>query len=309
MNNKDYIIPSNLPDIIPEGDMPGDKILITDLHLLKTKRIFPLLIEDLNNKELLEEGKRWVVSIFGGSGTGKSEIAAILAYYFSQNGKSSYILSGDNYAIRTLYENNYERINLFREAGVKALIKEGLYNFQVKEVLDDLWLDYKDFDEKLGKSYSFWPMYFKAGCKVLADYLGSKAEMDFDHVSGVIKDFKAGKSNSMLKRKGEKAFDVWYEGVDFTNTDILFIEWVLGNSKHITGIDSSVLLDSIPEETIEHRRSRARDSFIDDPYVMTVLHYEGKRVEESVNEDTIIINNQGEIINYSDYQELLKKRP
>ena len=36
-----------IPDDIPHGDMPGDKIEIGESHIAKAKTIFPLLIKEL----------------------------------------------------------------------------------------------------------------------------------------------------------------------------------------------------------------------------------------------------------------------
>ncbi|MBR4484934.1 MAG: adenylyl-sulfate kinase, partial [Erysipelotrichaceae bacterium] len=87
--------PELSPDM-PHGDMPGDKIKIDDGHIQKATTIFPLLI-----KELKKENKdKVVVSVFGGSGVGKSEIASLLTYYLQSAGIGAYVLSGDNYPRR-----------------------------------------------------------------------------------------------------------------------------------------------------------------------------------------------------------------
>ena len=57
-----------LPDEIPHGDMPGDKVEIGEKHIRKAQTIFPLLMERL---EALDSD-RAVVSVYGGSGVGKS---------------------------------------------------------------------------------------------------------------------------------------------------------------------------------------------------------------------------------------------
>jgi len=63
-----------LPEVVPIGDMPGDKVRIGDEHIQKAQTIFPLLL-----KELADGGRdRYVVSVYGGSGVGKSEIASLL---------------------------------------------------------------------------------------------------------------------------------------------------------------------------------------------------------------------------------------
>ena len=67
-----------LPAEIPHGDMPGDKVLITESHVAKAKTILPALVDKmiaaLENKPL----QRCVLSVCGGSGVGKSETASLL---------------------------------------------------------------------------------------------------------------------------------------------------------------------------------------------------------------------------------------
>ena len=76
-----------VPDIkgdIPHGDMPGDKVEINEEHIKKAKVIFPWLVELL--KEEAGKGKdKIVITVCGGSGVGKSEIASIIAYYLTRD--------------------------------------------------------------------------------------------------------------------------------------------------------------------------------------------------------------------------------
>ena len=85
-----------LPDEIPHGDMPGDKVEIGEKHIRKAQTIFPLLMERL---EALDSD-RAVVSVYGGSGVGKSEIASLLSFYLNAAGIGAYTMSGDNYPHR-----------------------------------------------------------------------------------------------------------------------------------------------------------------------------------------------------------------
>ena len=76
-----YALPEVTADI-PHGDMPGDKIGIDEGHVKKAGVIFPELL-----KKLQENGQeKAVLSVCGGSGVGKSEIASILGYYFRELG-------------------------------------------------------------------------------------------------------------------------------------------------------------------------------------------------------------------------------
>lgn len=106
-----------LPEVVPSGDMPGDKVRIGDEHIQKAQTIFPLLL-----KELAAGGRdRYVVSVYGGSGVGKSEIASLLTYYLNEAGIRSYTMSGDNYPHRIPELNDAERERTYEEGGVEAL--------------------------------------------------------------------------------------------------------------------------------------------------------------------------------------------
>ena len=39
-----------IPEDIPHGDMPGDKIEIGESHIAKAKTIFPILVKELQEK-------------------------------------------------------------------------------------------------------------------------------------------------------------------------------------------------------------------------------------------------------------------
>ncbi|MBR3557106.1 MAG: ATP-binding protein, partial [Oscillospiraceae bacterium] len=116
-----------LPDEIPHGDMPGDKIVIGEDHIRKAQLLFPRLLEAL--KEL--EGEKAVVSVFGGSGVGKSEIASLLAWYLKDIGVGSYVISGDNYPRRIPLYNDAERLSIFRVGGLRGLDASGYLGLAV----------------------------------------------------------------------------------------------------------------------------------------------------------------------------------
>ena len=112
-----------LPEDLPHGDMPGDKIVVGEDHIRKAQLLFPRLMDALRQRE----GQKAVVSVFGGSGVGKSEIASLLAWYLRSEGVGSYVISGDNYPRRIPLYNDAERLSIFRAAGLKGLLAEGLY--------------------------------------------------------------------------------------------------------------------------------------------------------------------------------------
>jgi len=123
---------------LPHGDMPGDKIKINETHIEKACKIFPRLLELLI--PVTEENfcERAVVSICGGSGVGKSEIASLLAHYIGRMGIGGYILSGDNYPHRIPMHNDVERLRIFRYSGIRGLISGGYYSNERYQILKEL---------------------------------------------------------------------------------------------------------------------------------------------------------------------------
>ncbi len=63
--------------------MPGDKIDISDSHVSKANKIFPVLVKRVQEHMLTNMADKLVISVYGGSGVGKSEIASLLSYYFN----------------------------------------------------------------------------------------------------------------------------------------------------------------------------------------------------------------------------------
>lgn len=104
---------------IPHGDMPGDVVHINGTHISKAQTIFPILLRLLKGFS----GNRAVVSVYGGSGVGKSEVASVLCFYLNALGVQAYTMSGDNYPHRIPKYNDMERERVFREDGEQALRK------------------------------------------------------------------------------------------------------------------------------------------------------------------------------------------
>lgn len=114
----------NIPKIadpakIQTGDMPGDKIKIEERHILKANKIFQEVMKWLALMD--SEGNKLVISVYGGSGVGKSEIASVLAYYLNHYKIGTYILSGDNYVRRRPELNDEERLRILNDEGLLAL--------------------------------------------------------------------------------------------------------------------------------------------------------------------------------------------
>ena len=91
-------LPQKAADM-PQGDMPGDAVHISEAHRTKANAIFPLLLPQLAEICARNPYGRAVITVCGGSGSGKTGAAALLGYYFKQIGIGSYVLSGDNLSL------------------------------------------------------------------------------------------------------------------------------------------------------------------------------------------------------------------
>ena len=287
-----------LQEDMPHGDMPGDKIKIDEGHCRKAAVIFPHLIEELKK----ENKEKVVVSVFGGSGVGKSEIASLLTYYLQEEGIGAYVLSGDNYPKRIPLYNDAERFSRFRAAGLRGLLEAKLYNKEVQEALNGLWKDEKDPDPKLMEIYPWLSAYQKAGRAALKKYLGTDEEQDYEEVNAIIKAFKEGREKIYLKRMGRSEDERWYDEIDFSNTNVLVIEWTHGGNGALKGIDIPILLNSTPEETREHRRLRARDGKTDSAFTTMVLEIEQEELFDRAKYAKIIVSKSGEFMDRSDFE-------
>ena len=284
---------------VPTGDMPGDKVQIEDTHVAKARVIFPELWRLLD--PLLADGGRAVVAVCGGSGVGKSEIGSLLAYGLNALGVGAYVLSGDNYPRRIPAVNDAERLRTFRVGGVQGLVARGAYDGAVRNQLAALVASDRDADPAEIAAHPWLSAYQKAGRRALAGYLGTPAETDFDEVSGILAAFHAGAAELMLKRMGRTPDQLWYDAVDVRDVRVVVVEWTHGNSDQLTGVDIPVLLNSTPEETLAHRRSRSRDGAVDSPFTTMVLEIEQEKLRAQAPKARIIVAKSGELLDYDGY--------
>ena len=284
---------------IPEikgGDMPGDVCLIKPVHLDKANCMFPKLWEQLQNTLTENAHGRAVVSICGGSGTGKTECAQLIVYMLQQLNVRAYALSGDNYPYRIPKYNDAERLNIFRNEGIRELLALNIYSDQVCDELKVLQKADKDSDPAEVEAHPWLARYQQAGDAGLKSYLGTHREHDFAGLSAIITQFKAGANSIYLKRMGREETSCWYECVDFSNTSVLIVEWTHGNSDNLRGIDIPVLLYSTPEETLAHRKARGRDKGADSPFTTRVLNIEGEMLRAQAHRAKIIVSNKNTLM-------------
>lgn len=288
---------------IPHGDMPGDKVEINQGHIDKANTIFPLLVP-LAAEAAAQTG-RAVIAVCGGSGVGKSETASLLSHYFRSAGVGAYTLSGDNYPHRIPMYNDAERVRIFRVGGMRGMLEAGVYTAVATVGLHAMWAAESDADPMEAARRDWLRVYQAEGRKALAEYLGTPAEQDYDELSAIIARFKAGDDTLMLKRMGRTEDERWYEAVDVSQTSVLVIEWTHGNSDFLQGVDIPVLLNSTPEETRAHRRSRARDGKTDSAFTTMVLEIEQAELDSCAHKAKIIISKSGEVLTYDQYRRLM----
>ena len=285
-----------LPEDIPHGDMPGDKICIGEDHIRKASLLFPKLAEAL--KEL--EGGKAVVSVFGGSGVGKSEIASLLGWYLRCAGIGSYVISGDNYPRRIPMYNDAERLSIFRAWGLKGLLEAGLYSSDLQKALDLMWPRGLDADASYGADIPWLATYQAAGRKALSAYLGTPQEQDYAELNAIIAAFRRGESPLWLKRMGRTEEERWYDPVDMADTRVLILEWTHGGNPALRGIDIPIFLNSTPEETREHRRKRARDGKTDSAFTTMVLEIEQEELRRAAPSARFILSKAGQFLRPED---------
>jgi alpha-galactosidase len=303
-NTKTWSIPEIGQDI-PHGDMPGDKVDIGQDHINKSEIVFRELLKKLPVVFESSESSRAVITVCGGSGVGKSEIASLISYYLNQLGIGSYTLSGDNYPRRIPKYNDAERLRIFRQSGVRALVEADMLNADIYGILRELQEKDEDADKNHIEKHPWFKTYLDGAIGGLKGYLGTKNEIDFDEITDIVKQFKAGSNEIWLKRMGRTECDLWYEKVDFSKISVLVIEWTHGNSDNYEGVDIPVLLNSTPEETLAHRRSRNRDGKTDSPFTMRVLEIEQQMLDTQAHKAKIIISKSGELLTYDEYKALM----
>ncbi len=294
-------------DLIPKGDMPGDKIQIDSNHIEKAQLMFPTLLDHLIPMLNEHPYQRIVISVCGGSGVGKSETASLLSYYLNKMNIGSYILSGDNYPRRIPKYNDAERLRVYRQSGIRGLIASGEYNEDKKEILRQLQESGNDSNPDYVKEYTWLSIYQQAGRNGLKNYLGSSNETNFDELNSIVSQFKNGSDYIHLKRMGRTDTELWYDLIDFRDKNIMIVEWTHGNNDNLLGVDIPIFLNSTPKETLEHRKSRNRDGGVDSPFTQTVLAIEQELLHSQASKSKIIVTKKGEILDYSGYLETMNQ--
>jgi alpha-galactosidase len=293
MNDLDTWQFPEIAEDMPHGDMPGDMVIISEALVPHAQTLFRLLVQMMKEKG----DEKYVVSIFGGSGSGKSVTTSLLTYYLNQAGIRTYAMSGDNYPRRIPEYNDAERVSIFRSEGLKGLLKEQAYSTEVQAFLSALWKKETDSDPAEAETYPWLSIYQKYGRKGLEGYLGEDREQDYAQVNWVLSAFKSGQEKIWMKRMGRSEDARWYDEVDFSGTDVLLLEWTHSGSEKVQGVDIAVCLRSTPEETKAYRLFRARDGKADSAFVTMVLEIEQAKLDARMESNAdIIIAKDGTVL-------------
>jgi alpha-galactosidase len=101
---------------------------------------------------------------------------------------------------------------------------------------------------------------------------------------------------------GREDTELWYSEVDFSDIQVLIIEWTHGNNDSFKGVDIPVLLNSTPEETLAHRKARNRDGATDSPFTTMVLEIEQELLKSQAHKAKIIISKSGELWDFEEFK-------
>ena len=185
------------------------------------------------------------------------------------------------------------------------MVKDGTFTKERFDIIHERQIAGMDADPKLKESYDWYESYLENGKTGLRGYLGTLNEIDFKEVEGIVESFKNKADKIWLKRMGREDTELWYEEVDFSDTEILIIEWTHGNSDNYKGVDIPVLLNSTPQETMAHRKARNRDGAVDSPFTTMVLELEQDMLESQAHKAKVIVSKAGKLLSYDEYKEIM----
>lgn len=262
-----------LPETLPNAQ--GEDVRVMEGHVRLARLLLPAL-----GKRLERTQEPVVLSLFGGSGCGKTGTAAALAWALNTLGSKTVVVAGDGYPRRIPLYNDAERLSRFRSAGVSALVRSGLYSEETRAALSALRVSGQDADPKEADRYPFLRPYQAAGRSALEAYLGTAEEQDYDELNRLLADFHAGRP-AFVRCLGRTEDALHYRALE-AGAQVCILEWTHGGSALLSGVDIPVYLDSTPESTRRARRLRARDANTDSPFTTMVLEIEQAAIRSRI---------------------------
>lgn len=111
--------------------MKGDILIIDDNHRKAANQVIPLIIDNINASE-----KKFVISVAGESGAGKSEIAASIAEELKGRGIECYIFAQDDYFVLPPKTNERKRKEDITRVGMRE-VKLDLLDQNIKDGVNE----------------------------------------------------------------------------------------------------------------------------------------------------------------------------
>ena len=283
---------------LPSGNEWAAKHSFADSIEAKSAKLFSALLDKIRE----EKDQKIVIAISGGSGVGKSTTAKLLQKYLEELDVGCVLIGGDEYPWRVPVMNDAERLRILRQAGIKGMLQDGVYNDAAWEQLKKLQNDMVDADPKYDTEYPWHKSYLKYGRTALAAYLGSEQEQDYNDVQALINAFHSGKAQIPLRKLGDGEADFHYETGNFADKKILLLEWTHAGNPALHGIDINLFLHSSPEETLARRKRRARNANTDTPLIALVLELEQTMLNRNAENADMIQLMDGKILNAAEYR-------
>lgn len=287
------------PPPVPKSLGKADAIRLCTGHIHNANTLFPKLVSLA--AKAAGASDRVVIGIFGGSGSGKSGTAAVLASYFRSAGVGCYVLSGDHYPHRIPVYNDAERLRIFRAAGLLGMLSAGVYSEDSSAILRRLWAEGLDSSPDQPSIHPWLRIYQQAGQVALAEYLGHPAEQSFEELNAALAAFHAGETVIRFRQLGRTDEECCYPAADLRQTSVLLLEWTHAGSPYLSGVDIPVLLGGTPEETCARRRERGRDPGADSAFVTMVLWLEQQSIDARAHTAALILSVDGRLQSCAQY--------
>lgn len=300
-----YKIDVDPKDSIPGGDMPGDTLDLNEATIASAKKLFSSVKESIAKNIGNNPYGRTIISIAGGSGSGKTCLSALLTHFLNASNVGAYTISGDNYPHMIPVENDASRLRVFRHNGVRAVVDARLGS---PEVFGEI----RDFQKKENETghvnpvdKPWYPVYISGGKAALNRHLGTPHEQNYNEINDVLNAFRDGAETIWLRRMGRDNTAFWYEEKNFSDVSVLILEWTHGLSQFITGVDIPIFLNTTPEETYADRKRRGRDGNTDTDLIKAVVEIEQRQLLNEVSRARVIASRSGDVMTYEDWKKLM----
>lgn len=108
------LMEAGMPLAFPAAEYEAYQIALTEVE--SARELYETIKKNIDIRD-----RKTVISIFGGSGCGKTTLSHIISQYFMNDGTGCYVLSGDHYPKRIPQHNDEERQRIYDEKGTEGL--------------------------------------------------------------------------------------------------------------------------------------------------------------------------------------------